>query len=48
MEGTSFSGESLFSAPDKKQGCHGQGKKSGKCCFFFQVMEKSGNFDIIQ
>ena len=29
------------------QSCHGQGKKSGKC-FFFQVREKSGNFDISQ
>ena len=25
------------------QGCHGQGKKSGK---FFQVREKSGNLDL--
>ena len=27
------------------QGCHGQGKKSGKL-FFFQVREKSGNFNV--
>ena len=30
-------------AKDIKQGCHGQGKISGKC-IFFQVREKSGNF----
>ena len=29
------------------QGCHGQGKKSGKCNFF-QVREKSGNFNFSQ
>ena len=29
------------------QGCHGQGKKSGKL-FFFQVREKSGNFNFSQ
>ena len=28
-------------------GCHGQGKKSGKWNFF-QVREKSGNFDMSQ
>ena len=31
----------------KYQGCHGQGKKSGKCNFF-QVREKSGNFNLSQ
>ena len=29
------------------QGCHGQGKKSGKRNFF-QVREKSGNFNFSQ
>ena len=29
------------------QGCHGQGKKSGKWNFF-QVSEKSGNFNFSQ
>ena len=29
------------------QGCHGQGKKSGEL-IFFQVREKSGNFDMSQ
>ena len=29
------------------QGCHGQGKKSGKG-IFFQVREKSGNFNFSQ
>ena len=29
------------------QGCHGQGKKSGKQ-IFFQVREKSGNFNFSQ
>ena len=29
------------------QGCHGQGKKSGKWNFF-QVREKSGNFNFSQ
>ena len=32
---------------DIMQGCHGQGKKSGKLNFF-QVREKSGNFDMSQ
>ena len=29
------------------QGCHGQGKTSGKG-FFFQVRENSGNFVVVQ
>ena len=35
---------SLFLPPFSIQGCHGQGKISGKRIFFFKVREKSGNF----